>query len=161
MKRSREMNRHDQFHEFEKLFWQVSLEMENAWKSIYAKTFPSSQSRIMNMLDQDGPQKMSAIANALHITAGAVTTASTILIEKGYITRLRNDNDRRVIHLSLTKQGKETLADLQKEGRKMMEFVFKDSSDNELEKMNKIFKRASTNLEQLWVINERSDNDIE
>lgn len=143
------MNRHNHFHDFENLFWQVSLKMENAWKNIYAQTFPSSQSRIMHLLHQNGPQKMSEIANAVHITAGAVTTASTILIEKGYITRLKNDQDRRVIQLALTDKGNERLANLQKEGRKMMEFVFKDLSDEELEKMNQIFKSASINIDQL------------
>lgn len=143
------MNRQSSFHEFESLFWQVSLKMENAWKDIYAQTFPSSQSRMMHLLHQNGPQKMSEIANALHITAGAVTTASALLIEKGYITRLHNDYDRRVIQLDLTTQGKETLAALQKEGREMMEFVFKDLTDDELEKMKQIFKRASMNIDQL------------
>lgn len=143
------MNRHDYFHDFESLFWQVSLKMENEWKGIYAKTFPGSQSRIMHMLDQNGPQKMSEVANALHVTAGAVTTASTPLIEKGYITRLRSDEDRRVIHLALTDEGKDILATLQKEGRAMMQAVFQDLSNEELEKVNKIFKRAVHNIDQL------------
>ncbi len=143
------MDRNDHFHDFESLFWQVSLKMENMWKNIYAKTFPGSQSRIMHMLDQNGPQKMSELANALHITAGAVTTASTILIEKDYITRLHSDSDRRVIQLALTDKGKETLTTLQKEGREMMQFVFQDLSDEDLERIIKIFNRASNNIDRL------------
>lgn len=140
------MNRFEDFQTFEMLFWQVSLKMENIWRDIYAKTFPGSQSHIMHMLDKEGPLKMSELASALHITAGAVTTAATLLIEQNYITRLHNDKDRRVIRLALTDKGRKTLAVLQKEGRDMMQYVFQDLSDSELQKLIKIFQRTSNHM---------------
>lgn len=123
--------------------------MENAWNNIYAKTFPGSQSRIMYLLEQDGAKKMSELANALHITAGAVTTASNLLIENGYIKRIRNDNDRRVVHVDLTEKGRTTLQTLKSEGRFMMQKVFKELSDEDLKKMCGIFEQASLNVEEL------------
>lgn len=143
------MNHHNDFQEFETLFWQMSLRVGNIWKNIYAKTFPGSQSRIMHMLDKNGPQKMSELASALNITAGAVTTAATILIEQDYITRLRNNQDRRVIRLALTDKGRKTLAILQNEGRETMQYVFQDMSAEELNKINRIFKRALNNIDRL------------
>lgn len=143
------MNRQDRFSNFESLFWQLTRQVENQWKDIYALTFPGSQSRIMYLLQQTGPMKMSELANALHITAGAITTASNILIEHGYISRLRNEEDRRVVHLDLTDKGKRILKDLQDEGREMMKVVFADISNTDLETMQRIYKQATLNIDRL------------
>ncbi len=143
------MGRESSFHEFEKLFWQLSRKMEHLWKDIYAKTFPGSQSRIMYLLEQSGPKKMSELAGSLHITAGAVTTASNQLIEHGYITRFRDKQDRRVVHLELTEKGRTTLKALQSEGREMMRIVFGDISDSDIKRLTTIFEQASTNIEKM------------
>ena len=144
------MNRQEHFHSFEILFWHLSRKMENLWKSIYAKSFPGAQSRIMYLLKQDGPKKMSELATALHITAGAVTTASNLLIQNGYITRIRNEEDRRVVHLAITEKGRLTLNELQNEGRNMMKVVFKDLSNEDLKRMHAIFEQASLNIDDIF-----------
>ncbi|CAM3260663.1 MarR family transcriptional regulator [Filibacter tadaridae] len=141
------MDRQRSLHDLEDLFWQLSRKMEHLWKDIYAKTFPGSQSRIMYLLEQNGPRKMSELANSIHITAGAITTASNLLIENGYITRLRNEQDRRVVHLDLTDKGKTTLNELQNEGREIMKLIFHDISDADLERMHTLFKQASSNID--------------
>ena len=143
------MDRKESLRNFEVLFWQLSRKVEYLWKDIYAKTFPGSQSRIMYLLEQNGPLKMSELANSLHITAGAVTTASNILIENGYISRLRNEQDRRVVHLDLTDKGSKILNELQNEGREMMNLVFDDISETELETIQKVYKEATINIDKL------------
>ncbi|MFD1929534.1 MarR family transcriptional regulator [Sporosarcina siberiensis] len=143
------MDRLEQFREFEILFWQLSRKTEYLWKDIYAKTFPGSQSRIMYLLEQNGPMKMSEFASSLHITAGAVTTASNLLIENGYISRLRNETDRRVVRLVLTDKGRETLNALKSEGKEMMNLVFKDISDSDLNTLRTIFKQATINIDTM------------
>ena len=143
------MDRLEQFREFEILFWQLSRKTEYLWKDIYAKTFPGSQSRIMYLLEQNGPMKMSEFANSLHITAGAVTTASNLLIENGYISRFRNETDRRVVRLELTDKGRSTLNALKSEGKEMMNLVFKDISDSDLNTLRTIFKQATINIDTM------------
>lgn len=143
------MERHIHFQDFEKWFWQLSRKMENIWKDIYTKTFPGSQSRIMYLLEQNGPLRMSDLANELHITAGAVTTASNILIKNEYIMRIRNEEDRRVVHLDLTENGRRKLNELRETGKEMMKLVFKDLSDEELKNMLAAFKQASANIDSM------------
>lgn len=143
------MDQQSNFHDFESLFWQVSRKVEYLWKAYYAQTFPGSQSRIVYMLEQNGPMKMSELAASLHITPGAVTTAANLLIENGYIIRIHNEQDRRVIHLDLTEKGRETLNELQNEGRQIMEVVFKGASDEDLERMQTLFKLALNNIDNL------------
>lgn len=140
---------HDLFSEFEKLYWKTSREISFLWKKIYEQTFPGSQSHILFLLQRNGPQKMSELAKALHLTRGAITTASDQLIEQGYIARKRDQNDRRVIFLNLTKQGRETLKELQIKGQKAMKLVFKDLSDDDLETLMIIFNQANLRITEI------------
>src|SRR5690625_4346248 len=119
------------------------------WRKVYDDTFPGSQSHILFLLERNGPQRMSELAEVLHLTPGAVTTASDRLIDQGYIARIRDKTDRRVTRLEMTHKGKETLNELQNKGRKIMKLVFKDISDNDLEKMNDIFRQATINIDKI------------
>src|SRR5690625_4578713 len=130
------INRQYDFEEFERLFWQLSREMGYQWRKIYNDTFPGSQSHILFLLERKGPQKMSELAETLHLTPGAVTTASDRLIDQGYIARTRDKTDRRVTHLEMTQKGKQILNELQNQGRKIMKSVFKDISNEDLGKIN-------------------------
>src|SRR5699024_10151622 len=143
------INRQYDFEEFERLFWQLSREMGYQWRKIYDDTFPGSQSHILFLLERNGPQKMSELAETLHLTPGAVTTASDGLIDQGYIARVRDKTDRRVTRLKMTRKGTETLKELQNQGRKIMKSVFSDISNKDLEKMTAIFKQATLNIEKI------------
>lgn len=143
------MDREIEFHEFEKLFWQLSREMGHLWKKVYKETFPGSQSHILFLLERNGPKRMSELADALHLTPGAVTTASDRLIEHQYIARVRDEKDRRVVRLELTQKGRSTLNELQSKGQKIMKLVFNDISDKDLTRMNSLFKQATMNIDNI------------
>ncbi|MBS4761599.1 MarR family transcriptional regulator [Carnobacteriaceae bacterium zg-ZUI252] len=46
------------------------------------------------------------VANRLNITVGTLTVAVNNLVKKGYVERVKRDNDRRFVRLKLTKRGK-------------------------------------------------------
>lgn len=143
------MDRQRTFVEFENLFWDISRKMGYIWKHIYVQTFPGSQSHIMYLLDRDGAKKMSELADALHITAGAITTASDQLIKQGYVARIRDEKDRRVVHLELTEKGARTINALQHEGREKMRSLFNEATDADIERITAIFKQATTQMDHL------------
>lgn len=47
----------------------------------------------------------SEVAKELSITVGTLTIAINRLVKKGYVERIRSEDDRRVVKLSLTKKG--------------------------------------------------------
>lgn len=47
----------------------------------------------------------SQVSKELMVTLGTVTTSLNNLERKGYIERVRSEQDRRVVHLHLTKKG--------------------------------------------------------
>ncbi len=142
---------HDQqlFSHFEELFWQVSRDMSYIWKRIFEQQFPGSQSYIVFLLERKGPQKMSDLAESLRLTPGAVTIASDKLIEQGFIERLRDNDDRRVIYLQITDKGKETLEQLRDQGRKAMKAVFSNLSNTDLQHLIKTFELAANNMNEI------------
>lgn len=48
---------------------------------------------------------MSSIAKELSVTVGTLTISMNSLVKKGYVTRCRSTQDRRVVHISLSEKG--------------------------------------------------------
>jgi len=48
----------------------------------------------------------SEVAKVLNITAGTLTVAANNLVKKGYVERFRDNDDRRLVKLGLTKKGR-------------------------------------------------------
>ena len=142
-------NDKQKFIRFEELYWQLYRDMGYIWKRIFEQHFPGSQSHIVFLLERRGPQKMSELAESLRLTPGAVTIASDKLIEEGYLERLRDENDRRVIFLQITDKGKETLNELRVEGRKAMKAVFSNLSDSDMQHLIKTFELAANNMNEI------------
>ncbi len=63
----------------------------------------------MHTLDAIGPYEartMTETANDLGVTTGTLTVAIDRLVKKGYVVRKRDESDRRIVRISLTKNGK-------------------------------------------------------
>lgn len=137
------------FSQFEKLYWKLSKNMSYIWKGIFEQRFPGSQSHLLFLLERSGPKKMSELADSLHLTPGAVTIASEKLIDNGYIARIRDEKDRRVVFLEMTIKGREALAEVQNEGRKAMKLVFSHLSETDVDFLIGTFEQAVKNIDDL------------
>lgn len=131
------------FPRFEELFWNVTRNMGQVWKKIFEEHFPGSQSHLVFMLERRGPLRMSEIAESLQLTAGAVTSASDKLIERGYVMRERDDKDRRVVYLNITDKGRDTMKELRMQGRETMRQVFSHLSEEDFHRFIELFEVAS------------------
>ena len=63
----------------------------------------------MHTLDAIGPYEartMTETASSLGITTGTLTVSIDRLVKKGYVERRRDENDRRIVRISLTRNGK-------------------------------------------------------
>ncbi|HEL1585528.1 TPA: MarR family transcriptional regulator [Streptococcus suis] len=88
------------------IFNNVLVIQEN---SLRKSRFNDISIKEMHTIDEIGDKKgatPSAIARALMVTLGTVTTSLNNLERKGYIERVRSTKDRRVVHLYLTKKGR-------------------------------------------------------
>lgn len=104
--------------EISTLFKTLLKTMTQEWnrRNTYSLTYP--QFKMLFKLHQQGPKRVSELAEALCITAGAVTGAADRLLSEGYIERTRDDEDRRVVYIQITELGTsmvEKVLDAQKE----------------------------------------------
>ncbi len=73
----------------------------------------------------------SEVAKELSITVGTLTTAINKLVRKGYVERIRSEDDRRVVKLGLTKKGKLLYRVHQHFHREMVKNILDSMATNE------------------------------
>jgi len=93
-----------------KIFWNMHtlfVRLEHQ----YARTLPEELKLTVNEIHiieaigaKDG-QTMSEIANALHVTMPTLTVSVNRLVGKGFVNRVRMEDDRRKIAVALTEKG--------------------------------------------------------
>lgn len=71
----------------------------------YALTFARFEVMRLISFTRSGSMTMSRLGSLLQVHATTVTSAVERLVQQGYVERARSEEDRRVIHASLTPEG--------------------------------------------------------
>ncbi|MDF2962343.1 MAG: MarR family transcriptional regulator [Paenibacillus sp.] len=100
----------------------VNNELQQVLRRILRKTlvygkyvdphFSGSQVAALEVIHLGGPMKVTRLAEHLSLSLSAVTVLSDKLIHNGYLKRERDVEDRRVVYLDVTLQGREILKTL-------------------------------------------------
>lgn len=88
-------------------------------------------------------QTISQVADRLHLTPGTMTSMADRLIRKGYVERIRDQNDRRIVRLTLTKRGRVLYRAHRAFHNMMVKSFLQGMNDEEM----KVVKKALQNLE--------------
>lgn len=88
------------------------------------------------------------VAKELMITVGTLTVAINNLVKKGYVERIRSEDDRRVVKLGLTKKGKLVYRVHQSFHRQMVKNILNDMDEVESGALVKALKNLHTYLER-------------
>ena len=91
----------------------------------------------------------SKVSKELMVTLGTVTTSLNNLERKGYIERIRSDQDRRVVYLHLTKQGRLVHRLHKRFHKAMVEKIIDGMSPEEKEVMGRGLRNLYQFLEDL------------
>lgn len=70
------------------------------------------QYNTMGILHEQGNMKMGDLARRLGVTMGAATNLADKLVSAGCVSRQRDENDRRVVRLTLTAKGKRQVEEI-------------------------------------------------
>lgn len=78
-----------------------------AWSEAFARGLTPTQGQVLMTLrtHRDGGLRLSAIAEALSVTAATASEAVSTLVTKGLVKKAQAESDARAVTLSLTKQG--------------------------------------------------------
>jgi DNA-binding MarR family transcriptional regulator len=79
-----------------------------------------------------GPQTMSALARQQHVSPQAVCDLIHDMLDRGWLSRIPHEHDRRQQLLSITEQGKVALAEAREQALRQLTPRLYDLSDTEL-----------------------------
>lgn len=112
------------------------------------KEMSRNEFMILRLLSEQGPKKVTEFATILGVSASHITAVTDALVEKGWITRVRSKEDRRIIKIHLTDAGKEIIRYFEE---KKTEYYFKrfsGYSDEELKTLIELFSKLDKKREQ-------------
>lgn len=92
---------------------------------------------VCNADNDIGNNRASDIAEALHISAGTLTTEVALLEKKGCLLRRQDAQDRRIVRLYATERGKKANEAHQEFHRKMVSDVMNNLSEEEVNSLVK------------------------
>ncbi|MEW8955560.1 MarR family winged helix-turn-helix transcriptional regulator [Clostridium sp.] len=120
---------------------------QNALQEGHFKDLSVTEIHTIEAIGMYEGRSMSEVADKLNITVGTLTTAINKLIKKGYVDRKRLEEDKRVVLIELTKQGKLAYRIHEKFHKDMIRETISGLSEeeehiliNSLEKLSKFFK---------------------
>ncbi len=108
----------------------------------------------MHVIEAIGVEKsknMSTVAKSLGVTMGTLTISVNALVKKGFVERIRSEEDRRVVLVSLTAQGKKAFKYHQQFHEDMIQSIVGQLDEDEkkvlqksLAKLNVFFKEQNS-----------------
>jgi MarR family 2-MHQ and catechol resistance regulon transcriptional repressor len=85
------------------------------WNQVCCYGISISQSHILDVLADEGDLTMQELARRMYKSVSTMTRVAGQLVRKGYIKRRQDPEDRRIVHVSITPQGKAIIAAIQRD----------------------------------------------
>lgn len=125
----------------------IGIEEKTIRKNKKFSKMTTNDMHVIEAIGPDEPKTMSTVAKTLNVTLGTLTISVNSLVKKGYVNRVRSEKDRRVVLVSLTKEGMQAYRHHQKFHDEMIQSVIETLEDDErevlhraLDKLNQFFK---------------------
>jgi DNA-binding MarR family transcriptional regulator len=134
--------------EFQGLFEGITHKLKHKMQHFHTDfQLASGQVFVLMMLHKQNICKATDIANHLGVTSGAVTGLTDKLVNMGLLNRIRSEEDRRVVQLTLTPKGEDVLKQIRQERLQMLLGIFEKLEIDDLEKMLDVFTKLNNVLE--------------
>lgn len=129
-----------------KLFNEIMQIEEKAIITEEFKDISNNDMHIIEAIGKEEPKNMSTIAKSLSVTVGTLTIAINNLVKKGYVNRVRSEEDRRVVLISLSEKGVRAYEHHKSFHEEMVEATLEGLNDSETE----VLVRALQNLSNFF-----------
>lgn len=96
---------------------------------------------IIEAIGLEEPRKMSEIAKIMSVTTGTLTKAVDSLEKKGYVQRQRSEQDKRVVHILLTRRGILAYRHHERFHQDMIAFILEHVSEEESRVLGRALER--------------------
>lgn len=89
------------------------------------------------------------LADVFAVNKSAITAMTNRLVEKGMIARGKDEDDRRIIALSLTERGKEWLVETERKVYELVETIMTKLSHEEIEQFIQTYEKLAKILQEM------------
>ena len=125
------------------LFHDIMTIEEKALRTGEYKDVTANDMHVIEAIGTDRKKNMSSVAKTLGVTMGTLTISVNSLVKKGYVERIRSEEDRRVVLVLLTEKGKGAYRHHQKFHEDMISAVLEDLSEQEREVLEKSLSKLN------------------
>ncbi len=119
------------------LFKDINEIEEKAIRTGQYKNMTANDMHVIEAIGLNGAKNMSAVAKALNVTTGTLTIAINSLVKKNYVERVRSEEDRRVVLVSLTPKGRKAFHHHKKFHDDMIDQIVKQLDEPEKQVLEK------------------------
>lgn len=106
----------------------------------------SSQWMVLVTVMKNKDINITNLATSQGISTSAATQLVDQLVEKGYLLRAANSEDRRILSLSLTKKAEKNINEMRSKRAIIFKGIFDNLTDKELEQFASLNKKIADNL---------------
>ncbi|MGM0839733.1 MAG: MarR family winged helix-turn-helix transcriptional regulator [Bacillota bacterium] len=128
-------------YELEGLFRSVFRMMKSDIRTIFGEFISNGEFWVLQLISENGALKSSEISKRMEVSASHITSITDTLVEKGYITRMRSNEDRRVVELALTPQGEEMLSQCEEKKTLYFQELFVKFDKEEVNHLIELFEK--------------------
>ena len=107
-----------------------------------------AQALFLGMLGERGPMSVSQIATSLGVSSSAITLLADRLHQAGLLLRERDEEDRRVVVLTMTEAGKAIRERLTEQRFRILQALLARLSLQDVEALSKILDQLSASVEE-------------
>ena len=108
-----------------------------------------SDFRVLEVLLHKGPLPVNVIGPKVDLNPGSVSVAVDRLYQKGLVSRVESDSDRRVRTVSLTEKGRRLFLPVFRQHAALIRRAFQDVSPKERRQLEEVLKRIGRRAEKL------------
>ena len=126
-----------------RLFHDITEIEEKAIKDGAYKNLTLNDMHVIEAIGTGTPKNMSTVAKALSVTTGTLTIAINSLVKKEFVNRVRSEEDRRVVLVSLTKTGKAAYEQHRKFHEEMIDSIVGQLDPKESEILAKVLSKMT------------------
>lgn len=126
-----------------KLFRSINVIEERAIRTGEYQDVTANDMHVIEAIGTEEAKNMTSVARALDVTTGTLTIAVNSLVKKGYVNRVRSEEDRRVVLISLSEKGKRAFLHHRKFHDQMVGAVVEELTEEEQEVLEKALRKLN------------------
>lgn len=126
-----------------KLFRNINAIEEQAIRTEEYKDVTTNDMHVIEAIGIGEQKNMTTVARALRVTTGTLTISINSLVKKGYVERVRSEEDRRVVLVSLTEKGNRAFLHHQHFHEQMIASIVEELSEEEQQVLEKALSRIN------------------